>query len=101
MIDWFGLFHSALWVLGAAIALASLSYADWRRRLAEPPVGFRQAIAGHGFLATFSLGLTLFCAGLAIGASSWWQIAGWALLALGFGWLALRSWRRSRRDRSS
>ena len=27
-IDWFGVFYNALWILGLAVALAAVSYAD-------------------------------------------------------------------------
>jgi uncharacterized membrane protein YidH (DUF202 family) len=29
-IDWRDVFSNALWILGCAVALATLSYADWR-----------------------------------------------------------------------
>ena len=67
MIDWYGVFHNALWVLGLAIALASLSYSDWRRRTSEPRVGLRAALGQPGFQALFSLGMVLFCVGLRAG----------------------------------
>lgn len=97
MIDWYGLFHNALWVLGLAIALASLSYTDWRRRTAEPRQSLRHALGRPGFQAVFSLGMVLFCAGLALGGDAWWQMAGWAILAAAFAWLAFTSWRQVRR----
>ncbi len=97
MIDWFGVASNGLWVLGLAIALAGLSYTDWRRRVDEPRVGLRQALGQPRFQALFGLGMTLFCAGLALSVGAWWQIAGWALLALAFAWLAFSSWRKARR----
>ena len=100
MIDWFGVFHNALWILGLAIVLAALSYADWRRRLTVPPVSFRKALAGPGFQAAVSLGFVLFCAGLALGSTVWWQIAAWAALGLLFAWQSLTSLRQLRRKPS-
>ncbi|HRX03748.1 MAG: hypothetical protein KDI07_10985 [Anaerolineae bacterium] len=96
MIDWYGVFHNALWVAGLAIALASLSYMDWRRRTQEPRIGFRVALGQPGFQTVFSLGMVLFCVGVALGGASWWQTAGWAILAVAFGWLAFTSWRKLR-----
>ena len=87
MIDWFGLFHNALWVLGLAVLLASLSYADWRRRLAQPPVSLRAALGIPRFQAAAGAGLALFCAGIALGGSVWWQTLIWAVLALVFVWM--------------
>lgn len=89
MIDWFGVFHNALWILGLAIVLAALSYADWRRRLTVPPISFRKALAEPGFQAAVSLGFVLFCAGLALGSTVWWQIAAWTALGLLFTWQGL------------
>ena len=97
MIDWYGVFHNALWVLGLAVALASLSYMDWRRRTTEPRLSFRAALGRPGFQAVCSLGMVLFCAGLALAGDVWWQIAGWVILAVAFGWLAFSSWRQYRR----
>ena len=99
MIDWFGVFHNALWIFGLAIVLAALSYADWRRRLVVPPVSFRQALAEPGFQAAVSLGFTLFCAGLALGSAVWWQIAAWAALGLFFAWNGLTCLRRMKKTR--
>lgn len=100
MIDWFGVFHNALWIFGFAIVLAALSYADWRRRLAVPRVSFRHALAEPGFQAAVSLGFTLFCAGLALGGAVWWQIAAWAALGLFFAWNGLTCFRRMTKIRS-
>ena len=97
MIDWYGVFHNALWVLGLSIALASLSYTDWRRRTSEPRASFRAMLGDPGFQTVFSVGMVLFCAWLALGGSTWWQTVGWALLALAFVWLAFSSWRTLRR----
>lgn len=84
LIDWFGVFYNALWILGLAIALAAVSYADWRRRLSQPRLSLRQALGQPSFQAAWSLGLLLFCAGLALSRGPWWQTAAWAALALAF-----------------
>lgn len=83
-IDWFGVFYNALWIFGLAVALAAVSYADWRRRLSQPRLSLRQALAQPAFQAAWSLGLLLFCAGLALSGGPWWQTAAWAALALAF-----------------
>ena len=101
MIDWYGVFHNILWILGLAIVLAALSYADWRRRLATPRMALRQAWAEPGFQAAAGLGLALFCAGLALGSAIWWQIAAWAALGLAFIWIAFTNLRQARRRQPS
>lgn len=99
MIDWFGVFHNALWILGLAVVLAALSYVDWWRRTLEPPLTLRQALGTAGFQAAFSVGMLLFCAGLALGSDRWWEIAAWSLLGLIFGWQAFSAWIAFRRIR--
>lgn len=96
-IDWFGVFRNALWILGLAIALASVSYADWRRRLYQPPMGLRSALGQPSFQAAWSLGLLLFCAGLALSDGPWWQTLAWAALALAFLYLGGSALLRARR----
>ncbi len=99
MIDWFGVFHNTLWIVGLAIGLAALSYADWRRRTTAPPASFRHALAEPGFQATASLGLTLFCVGLALGSAAGWQIVAWAVLGLIFAWNTVTGTLHLRRQR--
>jgi hypothetical protein len=97
MIDWFGVFRNALWICGLALALAAFSYADWRRRVQAPRQSLGRALEGPWFRAAFSLGLTLVCAGLALGGGPWWAVALWAglgLLCLGQGLAALAAARR-------
>jgi hypothetical protein len=84
VIDWFGVFRNALWILGLALALAAFSYADWWRRVQVPRQSLGKALEGRWFRAAFSLGLALFCAGLALGGGPWWVVALWAGLGLLF-----------------
>lgn len=86
-IDWFGVFSNGLWILGLAVALAAVSYADWRRRLNDPRLTLHQALGQPSFQVAWSLGLLLFCAGLAITSDARWQTVAWAVLALAFLYL--------------
>lgn len=99
MIDWFGVFHNALWVLGLGVVLAALSYADWRRGTETPKQSLRQALGRPGFHAAFGLGMALFCAGLALGSQRWWETIAWAALGLLFTWQMVSAWRVARRER--
>lgn len=96
-IDWFGVFYNALWIFGLAIALATISYADWRRHLCQPPLRLRQALAQPAFQAAWCLGLLFFCAGLALSGGPWWQSAAWAALAIAFLYLSGSALLRARR----
>ncbi len=95
-IDWFGVLSNALWILGLAVALATVSYVDWRRRLSQPQPSLRRALGQPAFQAAWSLGMLLFCAGLALSGGPWWQTAAWAALAVAFLYLGGTAWLRSR-----
>ena len=97
MIDWYGVFRNGLWIAGLAVILAAVSYADWRRALQSPKESMRHALGRPAFLTAFSIGMVLFCAGLALSGTVWWEIAAWALLGLLFAWQAAVTWRKSRR----
>ncbi len=96
-VDWFGVFSNGLWILGLAIALAAVSYADWRRRLNEPRLSLRQALGQPTFQAAWSLGLLFFCVGLALTSDAWWQTVAWAALALAFLYLGGNALLQARR----
>lgn len=96
MIDWLGVFNNALWIIGLAVVLAAVSYADWQRRLSTEKRSLAQALAAPTFQISWSIGLLLFCVGLALTSRVWWQMALWALLALAFLYLGVDAWRRSR-----
>jgi hypothetical protein len=96
MIDWYGVFRNALWIAGLAVILAAVSYADWRRGFQSPKGRMRAALGRPGFLAAFSIGMVLFCTGLALSSNAWWEIAAWALLGLLFAWQGVVAWWRSR-----
>ena len=82
VIDWTNFGLNALWIIGCAIALATLSYASWaasktseklRIRLMQPQIQLSLNVAG-----------VLFCLGLAGTSSEIWQLVLWILLAIGF-----------------
>lgn len=92
MIDWYGVFRNALWILGLAVAFAAFSYTDWWRGRQQPKWSLRQALGAPNFQAPFSLGMLLFSAGLALSSDRWWEIAAWAVLGLLFAWQAVAAW---------
>lgn len=75
-----GVIANSLWIVGLAVILATLSWANGAA-LAEGlrfrKVWSRKAVRGAAYL-----GLTLFCVGLAATASTWWEQLLWSLLAL-------------------
>jgi len=82
MIDWLNLGMNALWIVGCAVALATIAYASWeasetkqklRTRLNQPQIQISMNFAG-----------LLFCLGLAGTSDVIWQRVLWILLAIGF-----------------
>jgi hypothetical protein len=82
MIDWLNLFSNSLWILGLALALATLSYASWEASLHKEK--FRSRLNRAPIQAALSLAGVLFCAGLAATSDSTLEIVLWAALAAAF-----------------
>ena len=93
-IDWREVFTNALWIIGCAIALATLSYADWRA--AQYHEKLRAQFARPKLRVAIDFALVLICAGLAATSSSTISIIIWIILAvlsiiqLGHDWLEFR-----------
>ncbi len=99
MIDWWGVFYNALWVMGLAVGLAALSMAVYRVRVTD--VSLRRELNGPAFQLPFTLGMTLFCLGLLLAARSGWERVLWGLLALFFAGQGIALWRRRPRPASA
>ena len=78
MIDWFNLAANALWILGCALALGTLSFASFQASFSGEKL--RTHLGRPGFQAAIDLAGVLFCAGLAATSKPIWQMALWALL---------------------
>ncbi|CAN5552758.1 hypothetical protein BH10CHL1_BH10CHL1_24070 [soil metagenome] len=104
MIRWQDLFSSALWIVGLAGMLATVSYMSWY--LSRHPGNWRLLFSLPRLLIPFCLSLEIFCMGLAINGAlayqpaPWWETAAWSVLALVFalqtviyGWVGVqRGW---------
>lgn len=91
MIDVWGVVANSLWILGLAVLLAALSWANWAASVKK--VRFRTALTRPGVQRALNLGLFLFCAGLAATGRAWWERVLWGLLAVAWvvqAWLAGR-----------
>jgi hypothetical protein len=96
MIDWWGVFHNALWVGGLAAIVAALSMANYQAHAAR--VRLRQKLGGPGFQLAFHAGMGLFCLGLLFGSPSWWERGVWSVLAALFAGQAIWLWYGQRRQ---
>lgn len=81
MIEIWSVAANALWVLGAAILLATLSEASMLARQARCAV--RQVLETGGYRAATSLGLILFCIGMAATETRTWARWLWILVTTG------------------
>lgn len=88
LIDFRAVFFDALWILGLAGVLATLSYTDWYRL--QKGWRWRTLWDRPCFVVPLSVSLLVFCVGVALSGATaytpdpWWQTALWALLALLF-----------------
>lgn len=92
MIDWVNVFFNALWVLGAAVILAALSFYqyDAQRRRER----LRVRLAAPDFQAWLSVGLVLISLSLALIGPRWWERVLWALLCAMSAWQFWIAWRQ-------
>jgi hypothetical protein len=96
MIDWWGVFHNALWVGGLAAILAALSMANYQAHAARARL--REKLGGPGFQLAFDAGMGLFCLGLLFGSAPWWERGVWGVLAALFAGQAIWLWYGQRRQ---
>jgi Mn2+/Fe2+ NRAMP family transporter len=102
LIDWRMLGFAALWILGLAIVLTVLGFADYRA--SRESARAADVLRRSGYRAAVNAGLTLFCIGLLGSGHAWWESAIWGSLALAFGFFAWEGWmeyRRSVRSRTA
>jgi hypothetical protein len=91
MIDWWGVFSNAIWIGGAALALAALSYASWQASVNHQRL--RQALGQSALQAALNAAGALFSLGMAATARSPLEIVIWLVLA----GLFIYQWIRDRR----
>jgi hypothetical protein len=93
MLDWKGIGVNALWVIGLALCLAAVSYADWWAHCRR--ISRRRAWGTSVFLTPFCAGLTLVSTSVFLGASSGIERILWAVWSLLLAGYTISAWRRS------
>jgi hypothetical protein len=91
MIDWYGLFCNAVWILGLAVVLAAMGMANFQTRIQG--VKLRRALISSGFQLPFGVGMFLFCLGVFLSSQAWWERVLWGLLAVLFAGQVIWLWR--------
>ena len=92
MIDWWGVFVSALWIMGLALLLAtaSIAYAFAQGK------SLRSVLSQLSFRLALTIGLALFALGMALSVDTWWERGGWALVMGLSAWDGVAAWRTTR-----
>jgi hypothetical protein len=96
MIDWYNLVMNAFWVLGCAVALATLSYASWDASVSKEK--FFVLLKQSQYQIPLNFGGLVFCVGLAGTSDVVWQQVLWGVLALGFIYQIVMEIRESRKQ---
>jgi hypothetical protein len=94
MIDWWGVFSNAIWIGGAALALAAVSWASWQASVDHQRL--RQALGQSSIQAALNIAGALFSLGMAATARSPLEIIIWLILAA----LFVYQWIRDRRAKT-
>jgi len=96
LIDWRMVGFSSLWIMGLAVILAVLSFADYHAKAKGNR--FRDELRTPIYQAWINVGLTLFCLGLLGSSDAWWESVLWGLLAVAFLVFCISSFRAWRKD---
>ena len=97
MIDWRLVLFSAVWIGGAALALATLSYASWSASMRGERL--RVVLQRSDYLRVLLVAACLICVGLGLTAASWLETVLWIVLAVMSATTFISLWRKARRNR--
>jgi multisubunit Na+/H+ antiporter MnhB subunit len=94
MVEWTSLAFNGLWVVGAAIILAtfSFSYYEAQRRGERP----RAHLAAPGVQVWLFTGVVLISLGAVLLVPRWWERVLWGLLGMLSIWQLAVAWRERR-----
>ena len=98
MIDWGWVISNALWICGASLALAAVSYASWVASVRHDRL--RAVLRQPGLKSALSAAAVLFCLGLATTAVALLEIAIWMVLAVLAAVQFILSWRELRHPKT-
>ncbi|HTP10288.1 MAG TPA: hypothetical protein VMP08_18675 [Anaerolineae bacterium] len=96
MIDWPLVLFSAVWLSGAALALATLSYASWSASLRGERL--RAVLRRSDYQCVLLVAACLICVGLGLTAASSLETILWIVLAVISAATFISLWRKARRN---
>ena len=82
MIDWLNLIANSFWILGCALALATVSYASWQASVEDKEI--RMVLSSPGYKISLYAAGALFSIGLAATSDRIWEILLWTILVILF-----------------
>ena len=82
MINWLNLLANTFWILGCALALATLSYASWQASGKNEKM--RMVLSSPAYKISLYAAGALFSIGLAATSDRIWEILLWTILAILF-----------------
>ena len=82
MIDWYNVIMNACWILGCAVALATISYASWEASARGKT--FRECMRLSKIQIALNIGGLLFTVGLAGTTQIIWERVLWIIVGFGF-----------------
>jgi hypothetical protein len=82
MINWLKLIANSFWILGCALALATLSYASWQASVENEKM--RMILSSPRYKISLYAAGTLFSIGLAATSDRIWEIILWIILTFLF-----------------
>ena len=97
MIDWPLVLFSAVWIGGAALALATFSYASWSASMHGERL--RAVLQRSEYQRVLLAAACLICVGLGLTAASWLETILWFILAVMSAATFISLWRKARRNR--
>ncbi|HOT92711.1 MAG TPA: hypothetical protein PLJ78_17250 [Anaerolineae bacterium] len=97
MIDVWGVFFNALWILGLAVILAVWSYASYEAGRSKQKV--RHKLDELGYALALNAGMLLFLAGMVATEDREWARGLWIILGVGI--IAESVWRIMRRRKAA
>jgi hypothetical protein len=90
VIDWAGVAVNTAWVLGLAVLLATLSYADWARHCEG--ARWRDVLGRTTYRSLLNGGMVLVCLGLLGGGRGLLEKVLWGLMAAWFAGDVALAW---------
>jgi hypothetical protein len=82
MINWLNLIANSFWILGCALALATVSYASWQASVEDTKM--RMVLSSPGYKISLYTAGAIFSIGLAATSDRIWEIILWTILAILF-----------------